>query len=330
MQRGFVDSIAVWRSYVFLKNSPVVQQVMYNCLLLNGILFGGSLMLYHLIIRPSVSWALESDVATGALDLVFEWLWCWPIYTFSLIFNALWYQDMVSHLYSVLHTDVRSLIELHPEQVSTLDATELQYIVDAIRNKPPPGQPHASRLAPVFVTQQLFGGLNRLKQAGADEVLRVVLVLTCTVGIGIGSLLAKWMLPASEWIGDALSWVGLAAVHSFHAYDYRWSVLPLRSKDDTGNNMGGVPTLMEKVAFLDRHLTYFVSFGSVMALVLMSLPRFAAASVYALVFPIMVLQSLSAKPSGRYLFSFFRALFQSTLGLVRIVRLVRVCKLKQR
>src|ERR1700722_18222702 len=58
---GLFDAISFWRSAVTVRLSPFTQAIIGSCLLLNGLLMGGSAILLRFAIGPMLSWLLTDD-----------------------------------------------------------------------------------------------------------------------------------------------------------------------------------------------------------------------------------------------------------------------------
>lgn len=69
-----------------------------NCFLLNGVVFGGSVLLLQYVLRPAVHLALSAVAGPGAaaaagaaLAGVYSLLWLFPAYLISFLVNCIWW-----------------------------------------------------------------------------------------------------------------------------------------------------------------------------------------------------------------------------------------------
>lgn len=103
--RGLVDALSFHRCLVLLVRSSKLRVRVVQCLLLNGIIFLGSIFLFARMISPLLMFILGQVVGTDSLSLPLiqswiEWtyfvLWIAPVYLLSFILNAFWYQDIAT------------------------------------------------------------------------------------------------------------------------------------------------------------------------------------------------------------------------------------------
>lgn len=81
---------------------------MFQCFILNGVLFLGSLLLVQHVLSPVLRALVipaspSEEVAAGIdqlADILYKVLWVYPIYTISRVLNIQWYQDIADHAYS--------------------------------------------------------------------------------------------------------------------------------------------------------------------------------------------------------------------------------------
>lgn len=264
LSAGLVDGCAFWRAWPIVRLSPEIRQLFQWCLLMNGLLLGGSLLLYFGAFRPLSEILLGKDTLTVAsIDIAFELLWCWPATVVALAFNTLWYQDIFAHIHRLLLQPSKHRANPSEASVSSKDG---------------------------FSSLRFFGEFDRMKRMAAEEVVRVLMTLSCSfLAAGITwafrQLLLFIFVPenVSAFVSWMLYFATLSALHSFHAFDYLWS---------NASSVG----LMDKIDKLDSHFLYFVGFGASIGIILSLCSRFVAAALYAIIFPCIVLLTLFAKP----------------------------------
>lgn len=78
--------------------SPCCQAKTANCFLLNGVVFGGSVLLLDYGLKPAVHLALSAVAGPGAagaagaaLAGVYSLLWLFPAYLISFLVNCIWW-----------------------------------------------------------------------------------------------------------------------------------------------------------------------------------------------------------------------------------------------
>jgi hypothetical protein len=318
---GAFDSVSMWRSYPLVVHSDEVRAVLSQCLLLNGVLLGGSLALYFGLVRPCVVWLVDDGILTWGLDLLFDWLWCWPTYAIAIVFNTIWYQDMFNALRQALAKPVPTQqFHQHPQPITLANAA-VKNAHDDTRVIAGAGGAAVSAvgLLGAGVVESVLVGLRRFSMAVAEEVVRVMVVLVATAAaiglkwivhwVGIRCLAATIGPDRAEssavpgFVSASVYFACISSIHSFHAFDYLWCALPLpRPSRDLAAERApvsrNIPNLGQKIDFLDGHWLYFAGFGWSLALILVFLPRFAAAATYAVIFPILVLMTFTSRPSS--------------------------------
>ena len=85
--------------------SENIRRLLAQCLLLNGLIFLGSIFVFHNIVSHILGWGLSSlfhldsdDDTVKRIQNSIEWiyfvLWIIPMYVLSFVLNTLWYQDI--------------------------------------------------------------------------------------------------------------------------------------------------------------------------------------------------------------------------------------------
>ena len=128
---GLRDGLSVHRTLFFFAKSKRITMRIAQCFLLNGFIFLGSLAATHVLIRPLlrrfgalVAWGVGChgpglahggtplhvlpvpEAYSGALDtaasFAFHALWAVPVYVLTFILNAIWYQTIADHAFSLM------------------------------------------------------------------------------------------------------------------------------------------------------------------------------------------------------------------------------------
>lgn len=100
-----MDSVAFHRCLVLLVRSAKIRRLLAQCLLLNGLIFLGSIYVFHNIVSYILGWGLSSlfhpDSNERTVERIQNWiewiyfvLWIIPMYVLSFVLNTLWYQDI--------------------------------------------------------------------------------------------------------------------------------------------------------------------------------------------------------------------------------------------
>ena len=103
--RGLLDSVAFHRGLVLIVKSEKVRVRVVQCLVLNGVIFLGSIFIFQNILGPllrsGLGFLLQLESSEHTLDVMQAWiewiyflLWIVPVYLLSFILNTLWYQDI--------------------------------------------------------------------------------------------------------------------------------------------------------------------------------------------------------------------------------------------
>ena len=103
---GIRDSLSFHRAIVVLVRCPKVRSKLIQCLLLNGIIFLGSILVFHWILAPILSRVIgiilpSHGGADELQELIGTWLawvyyslWIAPLYIVTFILNTIWYRDI--------------------------------------------------------------------------------------------------------------------------------------------------------------------------------------------------------------------------------------------
>ena len=101
---GLLDSVSFHRCLVLMVRSKKIRFGVLKCLILNGVIFLGSISFFSLIINPLWSRTLAFAVGNNSVveavrywtELVYYVFWIFPVYLLSFVLNAFWYQDIAS------------------------------------------------------------------------------------------------------------------------------------------------------------------------------------------------------------------------------------------
>ena len=103
---GFLDSVSFHKAIVVLVRCPKVRSKLLQCLLLNGIIFLGSIVVFHYILAPILARIIGFilpirsgiDDIQAVMNVWISWvyysLWIAPLYIVTFILNTIWYRDI--------------------------------------------------------------------------------------------------------------------------------------------------------------------------------------------------------------------------------------------
>ncbi|KAI8815706.1 etoposide-induced protein 2.4-domain-containing protein [Fimicolochytrium jonesii] len=115
VKQGLVDAFAFPPAFITIYGSKTIQQNVLKCVLLNGLIFLGSVFLFDVAILP-ISRRLRTGVftVTGGADmkdsgrwfdtlfvLTYYTFWVYPIYIVTFVLNAMWYQKIAERSFRV-------------------------------------------------------------------------------------------------------------------------------------------------------------------------------------------------------------------------------------
>lgn len=107
MCRGLFDSFALHRCLILITKSSKIRMKLVQCVILNGVIFLGSIWLFSYVISPILGYILRwilvpagVDGVVGVISVWIEWVyyafWILPVYILSFVLNTLWYQDIAT------------------------------------------------------------------------------------------------------------------------------------------------------------------------------------------------------------------------------------------
>ena len=103
---GISDALNFRKIYATFRSSGKIRKKVKESLLLNVVIFAGSILFYHQAMLPTVSFLIGSalgDIEDGgklgsfietSMTAVYYLFWVWPLYALSLLLNGFWYQDI--------------------------------------------------------------------------------------------------------------------------------------------------------------------------------------------------------------------------------------------
>lgn len=264
--QGVRDSLRLDATPVFFLSSVTVRVRTAQCLLLNGLIFLGSILLADYVWAPLLRKILELSGASGSDSMddaassmplasasiplpsesslagwlhvlflyAYQLLWIYPLYIISFILNTVWYQDIADHAF-ITH-----------------------------------GGAGATAAAKVGFTFQKWVATM------SDEVYRCLLVTAFMVQVTLVSF-----IPV---IGSTLVFVHLCWLYSLYSFEYKWSLLGW--------------SLEYRLKYFEKHWAYFLGFGLPSVTLSLVFPKFISLGIFALAFPLFIILAICARPTS--------------------------------
>lgn len=122
--RGLRDSLSLHRCLILVVKSKKLRLRLIQCLVLNGLVFLGSIFIFAKILNPLLRFMLSTILirdpsSETAIDIIQSWiewiyfaLWIVPVYVLSFILNAIWYQDIATESIKLYPSAAPWLVQL--------------------------------------------------------------------------------------------------------------------------------------------------------------------------------------------------------------------------
>ena len=91
---GLQDSLRADRIFHLFFKSKLIRERALAVLLMNGVLFLGSMLLYSILIAPIANWLRMPGFVEYFFGILFYALWLCPLQLMSMILNIFWVQDI--------------------------------------------------------------------------------------------------------------------------------------------------------------------------------------------------------------------------------------------
>ncbi|KAL1919010.1 uncharacterized protein VTP21DRAFT_2391 [Calcarisporiella thermophila] len=108
---GLKDAFAFPASLLVVYGSKTIQTAFFKCVVLNGILFLGSMVLFNALLDPATDilanfmkrqdGTLPESIRNG-MTIVYHVFWLYPLYLTSLMVNSIWYQQISNRAYRMI------------------------------------------------------------------------------------------------------------------------------------------------------------------------------------------------------------------------------------
>lgn len=206
---GFREACCLHRVVIYCRRSRELMIRTGQCFLLNGLIFLGSIFIVKSVIIPVLAWILPGQCSEiydqdpcshertlkfyallrGGLVQLFYVAWFYPLYMFSFILSAIWYNDIAKHgLFAIFEYGVT--VAESPNQLDS----------KAVQNKSQTGKPI-----------DLEGIL-----IGVGEQVYSLLLLT----FFFFQVYVSGFIPL---VGKAFSFLLLSWMYAYYCFEYKWN-----------------------------------------------------------------------------------------------------------
>lgn len=291
---GLVDSLSLHKSLVFLVGSRAIQIRFGQCLLLNGVLFLGSLLVYTYAILPVVQYILRidllnltattapgdaahsttSDVTELVLLLLYRVAWLYPIYVLSFLLSTIWYADIGTHTYELSQYTTqhkqRSAAKAHSGRTAKHDA-EPKFSFEQWLTS---------------MAEELYRQLISFTFFVQTELVGTVPSILCRVIVNV--LYSKQYTHTHsveqllQLLCTVLYTLHLSWYYALYAYDYKWSLAKL--------------PLLQRLHHFEQYWAYYAGYGATSAVLTLVFPRYFNTGIFALTFPLFLILAIIAVP----------------------------------
>eukprot|EP00042_Codosiga_hollandica_P027835 m.141437 g.141437 ORF g.141437 m.141437 type:complete len:346 (+) comp52600_c0_seq6:271-1308(+) len=279
---GLRDACNIIQPIKTLMGSPEVANEAKTCLLVNGVIFLGSQILFHSVVRPAVVMFLRTqfsydDTHAGAdsafsgvdfvLDVVYNLFWVYPFYLGSKVFNSLVYQDIANGAYEFLRGKRQRQPRVHDLYM---------YLIVSIAD----------------VVKTTLLELLLLAQAWA-------LMFIPTIGPIFSFVYTSWL--CSLWCFE-YAWVseGIFGLVSLSPSPLLLCSLLLLSSllSSLLTVVGEGWDLKRRIEYFENKWAYFLGFGMPFTIVTSYFSFMISSAVFALAFPWFIITAVAAKPAS--------------------------------
>jgi len=114
---GLRDAFRIDIPCIYLYISPIIRDRIWKCILMNGVIFLGSLIIFEYILIPILLLLLNCEISTESyiksiIIYVFHIIWIYPIYFISLILNSDWYLEIANTAQDILNKNEKKPITI--------------------------------------------------------------------------------------------------------------------------------------------------------------------------------------------------------------------------
>ncbi|OEL25563.1 Protein EI24-like protein [Dichanthelium oligosanthes] len=201
---GFLQAARLHRVVSFCASSRALFIRIAQCFLLNGLIFLGSLLTLKSMVIPTLLWILPeqcnqmggqhlcdhkaaisiySFLRSGLVE-IFYVFWFYPLYVFSFILSALWYNDIAKHALDVVKS-------------KNLDSTR------------------ASDAHNITEPEDQTEGFDRVALGIGEQVYSILLLTIFFVEVSV--------IGYIPYFGKAMNFLLLSLMYAYYCFEYKWN-----------------------------------------------------------------------------------------------------------
>ncbi|KAJ3397249.1 Etoposide induced 2.4 mRNA [Lobulomyces angularis] len=283
-KKGVTDSLDFVFVLLVLYNSPSIRKNTIKTLLLNGLIFLGSMIFFEYFIVPInlriLNIFLKEETrfkinlnAVYIFNFIYYIFWILPIFFLSLILNSIWYNTIARDTYAVINSQK---LELVKKKMKTVDNSEdFDTSIDNM---------NIEHFQNRFLKQQKnknksnddisFSYKNLLKNM-AEEIYRLLVVLNFLV---YSSLLNVFFRP--------LGFINFCWLTSYYSFEYNW--------------ISKGWSIEKRIRYLEENWSYFLGFGFPCTVATFFLSTFVSQGLFSLLFPAFIIISHNSHPEPNF------------------------------
>jgi etoposide-induced 2.4 mRNA len=279
--QGFYDALQAQSVYRALKRDPVLRTLIFQCFLLNGVIFVGSNLLFTKGIQPLVTYLFTFEDATNSSIQSLIWLlqqffwiahlvlWQFPVYGISFLLSNIWYEEISWRVYEFhyppnTNNDNRNLSSNN----TVFQITTLNNVSNNVKSNE-----HKS-ISDANVPRRWRW--DRFIASVADQLFKLALVLAY--------ILVSVVWYYVPYLGLPMNFVMCCWLYSLYCFEYKWATtVPY-------------PTFEKRIDYFEKHWTYFFGFGTPFNLACFFFPYLISYGVFAFLFPAFIIMAARAKP----------------------------------
>uniref|UniRef100_A0A0D6R3N1 Uncharacterized protein n=1 Tax=Araucaria cunninghamii TaxID=56994 RepID=A0A0D6R3N1_ARACU len=270
---GFKEGCCLHRVVFFCKRSEILWKRTWQCFILNGCIFLGSIILLKFVISPILQWILplhfpqqgtadsyDCQITEGGkrfysllqsgLIALFYVFWFYPMYALSFIISSIWYNEIAQQACKVMEQSEHGPLRQNSG-----------------RERAPENQ---------FTTNHRddHDGLEGLFVMIAEPIYSCLMLTVFFVEVTAISHI--------PYIGKILNFLLLSWIYAYYSFEYKWNFIR-RSLDS-------------RISFFETNWAFFAGFGSPCVIPTVFSSQLVSGGIMAILFPLCVLSATATHP----------------------------------
>ncbi|XP_065872183.1 protein EI24 homolog isoform X2 [Euphorbia lathyris] len=209
---GFREACCLHRVVLLCLRSRKLLIRTAQCFLLNGFIFLGSIFVLHSVVVPTLQWILPGQVSNissqeissygnilklhsflrSGLIQLFYVFWFYPMYVFSIVLSAMWYNEIAKFGYDAMGRNEHNIVEPTSQNATPTTSSDTTL----------PTEKHAG-----------LGGI----MIGIGEQVYSILLLS----FFFLEVYATGVIP---YIGKAINFILLSWMYAYYCFEYKWNL----------------------------------------------------------------------------------------------------------